>query len=272
MAGKVFDAVLRARCRWWCSGRFWATHVDLHPIFSTVITALARITNWNMQWSSFLERNFKQFFDAVDLDFVAHNEERGVQFRRRDDEVDRRVLRVFGRRKMFWSDEELVPHLLRQVCRARALTSVKRTRYDSEGIDDVDLEVQSCKPWQRFRDSLTDGQSSLLQVFRCGAVSTETRRAGGPLPECQLCGQPVSPSMRHLVAECGHFDALRRQMNMMYSITDAWWARQPRVTLKTGWITFGAHQQVLRRADLQVAVCRMGLAILETTGRRSQHN
>ena len=30
-------------CTWWCRGRFWATHVDLHPVFSAVLTAVARI-------------------------------------------------------------------------------------------------------------------------------------------------------------------------------------------------------------------------------------
>ncbi|CAK0897325.1 unnamed protein product, partial [Prorocentrum cordatum] len=52
------------------------------------------------------------------------------------------------------------------------------------------------------------------------------------------------------------------ELNDAYHIPPGWWARQPRATLKTGWITFPAHASAARRAELQVAVCRMGLVAM----------
>ena len=246
---------------------FWASHIDLHPVFSTVTTAVERITNWDLEWNGCLEHNFKQFLGAVGLEFVAFDAERGVRFRRGEEETDRRVLRAFGRRRLYWSSEEMAPHLLRQVCRARALNLVKRTRFDAEGVEDVDLEVLSCKPWQLFRDSLSDEQAPLLHIFLCGAVSTQTRKSGAAEDICAFCGERVIPSMRHLVVECEHFSAYRRQLRSIYAIPNGWWEGQPRVLVKLGWITCGAHPQLVRRVELQVAVCRMGLVVVDALGR-----
>ena len=118
-----------------------------------------------------------------------------------------------------------------------------------------------------FRDSLSDEQAPLLHIFRCGAVSTQTRKSGGAEDICAFCGKRVIPSMRHLVVECEHFSAYRRKLSRIYAIPNGWWEGQPRVLVKSGWITFGAHPQLLRRAELQVAVCSMGLEVVDALGR-----
>ena len=40
------------------------------------------------------------------------------------------------------------------------------------------------------------------------------------------------------------------------------WAELPRVTTKSGWITFQAHPQKSRRGDFQAAVCQLAICIL----------
>ncbi|CAK0846118.1 unnamed protein product [Prorocentrum cordatum] len=262
----AMSAVLSTRCTWWCRGRFWASNIDLHPIFSAVLTAIDRITTWDLRWSTFLEVNSTSFFDAIGFEFLQYDPERGVQFRRSVDEPDVRVRRLCGRRHIFWSDEEMVPHLLRQVCRARTLAHASASRHDSEGVDQIDLEASSARAWSTFRDSLTLEDRIHLKIFRCGATHSPTRRWSNTRPDltaaCPSCGGPHRPSARHYVAECAALAGFRQELNDAYHIPPGWWARQPRATLKTGWITFPAHASAARRAELQVAVCRMGLVAM----------
>jgi hypothetical protein len=231
-----------------------------------VLTAIDRITTWDLRWSTFLEVNLTSFFDAIGFEFLQYDPERGVQFRRSVDEPDVRVRRLCGRRHIFWNDEEMVPHLLRQVCRARALAHASASRHDSEGVDQIDLEASSARAWSTFRDSLTLEDRIHLKIFRCGATHSPTRRWSTTRPDltaaCPSCGGPHRPSARHYVAECAALAGFRQELNDAYHIPPGWWARQPRATLKTGWITFPAHASAARRAELQVAVCRMGLVAM----------
>ncbi|CAK0823628.1 unnamed protein product [Prorocentrum cordatum] len=247
-------------------GRFWASNIDLHPFFSAVLTAIDRITTWDLRWSTFLEVNFTTFFDAIGFEFLQHDPERGVQFRRSVEEPDVRVRRLCGRRRIFWSDEEMVPHLLRQVCRARALAHASASRHDSEGVDQIDLEASSARAWSTFGGSLTLEDRIHLKIFRCGATHSPTRRWSTTTPDltaaCPSRGGPHRLSARHYVAECAALAGFRQELIDAYHIPPGWWARQPRATLKTGWITFPAYAPAARRAELQVAVCRMGLVAM----------
>jgi hypothetical protein len=56
---------------------------------------------------------------------------------------------------------------------------------------------------------------------------------------------------------------MRRRLNDEYGIPGGWWGAQPRCTAKTGWIVLDAARTPERRAILQVAACRLGLAIVE---------
>ena len=93
----TMKALIRSHCRWWCKGRFWAQHIGLHPRYSAIFTAVERITNWDIQWSSFLEHNFKNFFKELGLEFVEYKSDKGVRFRRSAEEADENVSRAFGR-------------------------------------------------------------------------------------------------------------------------------------------------------------------------------
>ncbi|CAK0873307.1 unnamed protein product [Prorocentrum cordatum] len=144
-----------AKCTWWCRGRIKASNIDLHPVYSAVLVAIDRIAYWEIQWSDFLEVNFMALFEAIGFEFLQYDPGRGVQFRRPVDEPDALVRRLRGRRHICWSDEKKVPHLIRQVCRARALANTRAERNDAEGVDQIDLEASSAKVWAIFRGSLT---------------------------------------------------------------------------------------------------------------------
>lgn len=268
-ANKVMQAVLRTRCTWWCRARFWALHIQIHPAFSTLLTAVERITTWTLQWSGFLQSNFEKFFEAVGLRFLQYDAERGIKFGVKQHEQDARVRAAFGRRKVLWSDDDYSMHALRIVCRVRALSLVSKGRLDTEGIEEVDIEASSRKPWKEYRKSLSKNDADLLDIFRCGAVSTPTRRHNcQPVEEvsCPMCGKAVFASMRHFVVECESFEHVRKRVQDKYNIKANWWQNLPRVTSKSGWITTKAAGNVERRSTLQVAVCNVGLAVLEATG------
>ncbi|CAK0848813.1 unnamed protein product, partial [Prorocentrum cordatum] len=55
----------------------------------------------------------------------------------------------------------------------------------------------------------------------------------------------------------------RARLSAEFQIPPEWRAAQPRVTAKSGWITCSAGPSTQRRAQLQVAACRLGLEILQ---------
>lgn len=235
-------------------------------MLSAILTGMRRITTWDLQWSAFLEHNVRRYMEAIGLDYV-QNGARGIQFRRRDNEHDIRVTRAFGRRRLMWSDDEATPHLLRTVCRARALETTTKTRHDAEGVNNIDLEANSRKPWQAYRDGLSAAEGSFLEIYRCGAIATQTRlfekeHRPDDLCICDHCGEQVWASMRHLMVECEGSTTERRMINRTFNIDDDWWQRQPRVTTKTGWITYEADRDGDRRSTLQVATCRLAMMII----------
>ncbi|CAK0888745.1 unnamed protein product, partial [Prorocentrum cordatum] len=66
-------AVLSTRCPWWCWGRFWASSIDLHPVYGAVLVAIDRITYWDIQRSDFLEVNVVAFFEAIGFEFLQYD-------------------------------------------------------------------------------------------------------------------------------------------------------------------------------------------------------
>ena len=86
--------------------RFFPQNLELHPGFDMALTAFKRITEWEIQWSSFLETNFKKHCSMLGLRFLQHDEKRGVQFGRVPDERDLRVRKIFGRKAAIWSDAQ----------------------------------------------------------------------------------------------------------------------------------------------------------------------
>lgn len=223
----------------------------------------------DLEWNKFLEANLRRLLDSIGLHYQNHHQDRGILFAMDPYEANPQVRRAFGRRSSIWSSHEAAAHLIRQVCRARALSTVKLTRLDSEGTDQIDLEASSNKLWKNFLSELTPKRKALLDIYRAGAAFSVTRRLHGDEEEeaawCEACNMEVRPSLRHLWAECQTFTPAREQIERCYSVPHTWWGRQPRVTSKSGWITMQAAPTADRRAVLQVATCRLGMVILSQT-------
>ena len=144
--------------------------------------------------------------------------------------------------------------------------SLRKGRLDGEGIERIDLEASSSPKWKTYvAECIRTGCHGKLGIWRHGAVWTPTRRHfdRGPCAHLMVCrcGHPHA-SARHYWAECPKLSGLRDILSAKYSIPDGWWLQQPRCTSKTGWITFGAATTAARRVELQIAACRMGIAIV----------
>ncbi|CAE8591885.1 unnamed protein product [Polarella glacialis] len=146
-------------------------------------------------------------------------------------------------------------------------------RFDAEGIDSVDVEAQSHHKWKQFlKENNADPHTAmLLNVWRHGAIHTATRRWHKPgqcnahLMVCRLRGAALD-SARHRWAECPGYADVWLQLSVAYGISEEWWTAQPRCTAKSGWITRMAAATVEERANLQVAACKMGMAVMELSG------
>ena len=67
------------------------------------------------------------------------------------------------------------------------------------------------------------------------------------------------------MVECSKFDLERNTISDELTLPDHWWSSLPRVSSKSGWITFAADDNPNRRSVMQVALARMGLRVLKFT-------
>ena len=128
----------------------------------------------------------------------------------------------------------------------------------------MDLWVQADPVWKRWRQSLSPTQKTFLRIWRGGAVKTRSRRwchsrhNARHLAQCE-CGAPA----RHLWAECSSLQGLRLSLQQQYSLPPAWWAAQPKITPKSGWVTLGSRPTFQGRVQAQIASCLLGVAVAE---------
>ena len=166
----------------------------------------------------------------------------------------------------FRPDSDAGAHALRVARRVVALgfrpASAKTPRNDAEGIDLADVEAMSTTAWKRWVASLSPEQRKDLRLWRGGAIPTPIRRHRGPDVSCPWC-QFDRPSTRHFFAECNHFHPHRRELEAEFGIAPSWWAAQPRITSKSGWITTSTSASIPRRGELQVAACQLGVVIVQ---------
>ena len=71
------------------------------------------------------------------------------------------------------------------------------------------------------------------------AAPSRQQNHPGRATSCPHCGCEMA-SARHLWAECPHYDDYKAILQAQYDIEAGWWARQPRVTAKSGWVTYDA--------------------------------
>ena len=56
---------------------------------------------------------------------------------------------------------------------------------------------------------------------------------------------------------------VREALQSEHSIPDGWWLAQPAITAKSGWISHLAARTIDTRASMQVATCKLGIAIMK---------
>lgn len=278
MARLLHKAILASACTWWCQGRWWC---ELHPDLGTALAALGAAHRTAGSPSAMLSLCLRVHAKALGLSIVSFDAMQGLWVRpcHGSDPRSRAAARAAHAAMeapsglpldAFRPDRPAGAHAARICARVAVLATVHRTRFDSEGVDTIDLEAQSAQAWKRWLRSLTPKQRSQLSIWRGGAVRTPMRRwsrpgVADPRQRCAHCNCELA-SARHYWAECPRFDAARGAMEREYRIPPAWWAAQPRCTSKTGWITTAAGRTARRRAELQVAACRMGLAVVQANG------
>ncbi|CAE8732099.1 unnamed protein product [Polarella glacialis] len=290
LVGLTFTALKRTATKWWCAGRFFADNVRVHPVLGAAVAVLKAVNRVRHMEGRVLRHAVGQH--AAVLGFKVHGwtREAGVLLRSagrgdQDPRIDDAI--QAGSDELWYSglfigrqDGRVIStampagqHAIRIAARAATLRSVRMARFDAEGIDSVDVEAQSHHKWKQFlKENNADPHTAmLLKVWRHGAIHTATRRWHKPgqcnahLMVCRLCGAALD-SARHRWAECPGYADVRLQLSVAYGISEESWTAQPRCAAKSGWITRMAAATVEERANLQVAACKMGMAVMELSG------
>ena len=274
LATDLRRAVLKSANRWWCDGRWWADRVHLHPVLGTALQACKAFAR-GFAMSPMLMECFRAHVEKLGLRLLSVQEGLWVAPEAAADDRMQNAARKArqqgtknfppeARREAtaFRADEGPGLHAARICARVKALKQVRSSRFDAEGTEEVDVEAQSDSYWKQWKKSLTAEETKLLSIWRAGAASTPTRRwygregASSQDTCCPFCGAEAA-SARHLWADCRHFKETRQALQLEFGFGSRWWAQQPRVTAKTGWITQGRGG-----GKRPVAACKLALRIL----------
>ena len=268
VAHQLRKAILLTRCSWYCAGRWWADRIQLHPAISAGLQAFKPAFR-GLPRSAALHCSWKAHAKTFGLTLTGYAWSGAPLLKARADD-DARVLsavelgRAPGQQLLsFQADTEAGQHALRIIGRVRMLERIRRTRLDSEGAELIDPKAQSDPLWKKWVGSLPPLDATALRLWRAGAVGSPTRHAHKIrcLPTCIFCGAHLG-SLRHLWQDCPRWTTERTALALELGVALRWWADQPRVTSKSGWITFGAADTTKARAGLQIMTCRLGILVV----------
>ena len=94
----------------------------------------------------------------------------------------------------------------------------------------------------------------LLAVFRGEAIRAQTRRTRLVAAVLRRFFGTPEPSALHLLAQ--------RRGTGEHKVPRGFWTSCPRVTSKSGWITFSASASPASRVALQIAAAKLGIIIM----------
>ncbi len=265
---RLMQAVVRARCSWWCRRRWYVDNLSLHPLGVAVQSLkMAR----GLPWSALLEKALRLHTKALGLEpaSVTGPAPIGVwvQAGPNLDARARAALAACSPDGIVDASSPTGQHACRVV--ARSLLLQERSsdpRNDEEGMGRIDIDASSQCVWAEWRRRLCSEDASLLAVFRGGASWTPTRRFARPSQEteqhakCPWCAHSRA-SMKHFVTECPHFLGARQALEAE-GVPLGWWTAQPRVTTKSGWVCDCAGGSAEERARRQISVCKLGIQVL----------
>ena len=136
----------------------------------------------------------------------------------------------------------------------------------SVGIDEVDLWVQADSAWTRW-ESVSIPRLLLVPSERLSEFGEEvlSRPVHGGFHSHQdglnhvrvrcECGAEVSSAR----LEASGF------LRALHVFPPGWFAAQPRITAKSGWVTAGAGHTFPSRGHAQIAACTISIAIAGST-------
>jgi hypothetical protein len=165
---------------------------------------------------------------------------------------------------MMRADSPEGQHTCRVLGRHACLQLIEPTRYDAQGVEMVDVEALSCKEWKQWKSSLDEEDQHALRHWRAGVVASPSRQQNNPRrsTSCPFCGAEMA-SARHLWAECERFSPKRKQLERQFGMDSGWWQRQPKITAKSGWITFEAPRSLHGRGQAMIAANQLGIDVVK---------
>ena len=270
----LFRAITHATTKWWCYGRFWCQQVENHPAFGVAIRGLCNgpglLSSASRQLSAALARHASVLCLRV---VRTTPQPLWVKTTRPPASLGiplRDGLATFNQETQIDVDNcghgSNIRHALRTRARRMLLSRINRSRFDCEGVEDIDVDCTRHKVWCDWIKSLSPPDTTALCIWRSGAIWTPTRRyhrPRAPQPEltvCPFCGYEAA-SARHFWADCPGFNNARSELQSMHHIAASWWQSQPRCTSKSGWITRQAARTAALRAHCAVAACKLGIRI-----------
>ena len=264
------------RSTWWCRGRFYADHIDLHSQLGAAISVLfhahwlqdlvpspwgvklftqhakklhLKIEHWSVEdglWASVLPSFHHPSVPPALLD-AAYDPEKDP------------VLATNHSNDSVRLDSPRGGHFLRQLARCISLSSCNRKRYDYEGLDNVDIHASHSKRWLKFFSYLSDSDKHLVARWRSGAVWTPSRRYHtGTDGHCPF-GCSTFGSMHHFVTECPRFHSRRLRHPLMSA---PGWASLPRCLTKSGWVPYSVSDYATQRVDILFATADVAVAVM----------
>jgi hypothetical protein len=147
----LYEAVTGTRCTWWCRARWWAERITNHPTLGVAIRGLHAGGRY-LQWHS------------PHLVAALHSHAKALHLRvvgivgttvllaptpAADPRLHAHIASTYAPDSHFAAHGPRAAHTLRVAARLAVLTTTKRTRHDTEGIDDVDVEASSSRVWKR---------------------------------------------------------------------------------------------------------------------------
>ena len=272
---KAFFHAFRGRNTWWCQGRVWADSIHTHPQLAAAIRCLKTAALHSQVSNPIFWRCVRHHASMLSLRLVEGAgpglwlQPEPMADPRVHASARRAAVASGANRGLSFRVDADGGHCLRVVARIIALNSHNSSRLDVEGIEDVDIELQSHPRWKAWRSGLGVRDKALLAIWRGGATKSATRRHWRPRQlhlsvekcACLACGYHAG-STHHLFTECPQFHALRQELSRQHQLPIDWFRHQPRVTSKSGWVCQSAAGSLDRRASMQIAAARLGIEIV----------
>jgi hypothetical protein len=272
----VIAAVINSKCRWWCYWRWAVEHLQVVPSATVATRAVGGIQSYRDKFAPEIRHNALEALAWLESVLVDINDHTWIEYVGSEEQIkeevawakaaqERRGIRgPEADRCQFAVNTAEGEHVLRQMARVRLLRRVAKSRLDSEGIEDVDVQHLSHLSWKKWKAGLSKENLSWLNVWRGGAVKTNTRGKKVGVQDdsiaCAHCGAERG-SARHLWAECPKYAQLRADLETEHGIENRWWSAQPRCTSKSGWVVRSCGTTRAERAKCAIAACTLGIAI-----------